>query len=86
MRDPEMFKYDVRVRERMLRAGRITPEEVDGVLQALPDLDAECEEVPLAQPAIDQTAASAAQVRSAQPSANSSEISSEESYDDEAEA
>ncbi len=63
MRDPEMFKYDVRVRERMLRAGRITPEEVSRVLDALPDLETFIESVPLNQPALDMGAAGASAVR-----------------------
>jgi hypothetical protein len=60
MRDPEMFKYDVRVRERMLRGGRITVEEVNGLLQALPDVESECEDVLLPQPALDLAAVAAA--------------------------
>ena len=56
MRDPEMFKYDVRVRDRMLRGGRISAEEVNGILETLPDLDGECEAVPLNQPALDLAA------------------------------
>ena len=63
MRDPEMFKYDVRVRERMLRGGRITVDEVNGLLQALPDVESECEEVLLPQPALDLAAAAAAATR-----------------------
>jgi len=62
MRDPDMFKYDVRVRERMLRAGRITTEDVSRILDALPDLETAVESVPLNQPALDATAASAASV------------------------
>jgi hypothetical protein len=58
MRDPDMFKYDVRVRDRMLRAGRITTEDVNKILEALPDLETSIESVPLNQPALDATAAS----------------------------
>ncbi len=63
MRDPEMFKYDVRVRERMLRAGRITTEEVSRVLDALPDLETSIESVSLNQPALDPGAMGASTVR-----------------------
>ena len=63
MRDPEMFKYDVRVRERMLRAGRITNEEVGRILDALPDLESSIEAVPLNQPALDVSATAPAAVR-----------------------
>jgi hypothetical protein len=56
MRDPEMFKFDVRVRERMLRAGRINADDVNRVLEALPDLETTIESVPLNQPALDVTA------------------------------
>ncbi len=59
MRDPELFKYDVRVRERMLRAGRITGEEITQVLEGLPDLEGAAEVVPLNQPALDAAAVSA---------------------------
>jgi hypothetical protein len=63
MRDPEMFKYDVRVRERMLRAGRITTEEVSRVLDALPDLETSIESVTLNQPALELGATGASTVR-----------------------
>jgi len=64
MRDPDMFKYDVRVRERMLRAGRITADEVGRLLHALPDLEASLEPVPLNQPALDVGATASSVVRS----------------------
>ncbi len=68
MRDPDIFKYDVRVRERMLRAGRITNDEIVHVLDALPDLEASAEVVPLNQPALDSApAGSAAAVRQSSP-------------------
>jgi len=56
MRNPDVFKYDVRVRDRMLRAGRITSEEVGRILEALPDLESSVESVPLNQPALDAAA------------------------------
>jgi len=90
MRDPEMFKYDVRVRERMLRGGRITVEEISGLLQALPDVESECEDVLLPQPALDlaAVAAAAATRQVAYSSAPAlSEVQEDESQiDDEAEA
>ncbi len=63
MRDPEMFKYDVRVRERMLRAGRITNEDVGRILDALPDLEGSIEAVPLNQPALDVSLTASTVVR-----------------------
>jgi len=82
MRDPEVFKYDVRVRDRMLRAGRITPDEVNQLLHGLPDLEGECEEVPLAQPALELGSASVASGRQALSSV-SNEIMSESQPDNE---
>jgi len=75
MRDPDMFKYDVRVRDRMLRAGRITGDEVNQLLQGLPDLEASVEAVPLNQPALDAAASAAASTRqSVPPSASGDEV------------
>lgn len=85
MRDPEMFKYDVRVRERMLRGGRITPEEVNERLQALPDLESECEDVVLPQPALETAGVTAAPARQAFPS-GSNESANESQPDDEVDA
>lgn len=65
MRDPEIFKFDVRVRERMLRNGRITADEVNRALEALPDLETSIESVPLIQPAIDGAALMASTSRQA---------------------
>ena len=87
MRDPEMFKYDVRVRERMLRGGRITVEEVNGLLQALPDVESECEDVLLPQPALDLAAAAATRQTAYSPTPALSEVQEDESQtDEEAEA
>ena len=92
MRDPEMFKFDVRVRERMLRGGRITVDEVNGLLQSLPDVESECEDVLLAQPALDLAAAAAAPARQVAVSpvpalSEAEEVQDDESpTDDEAEA
>lgn len=87
MRDPEKFKYDVRVRERMLRGGRITVEEVNSLLQALPDVEGECEDVLLPQPALDLAAAAATRQAAYSPAAALGEAQEDESQnDDEAEA
>jgi hypothetical protein len=83
MRDPDIFKYDVRVRDRMLRAGRITTEEIARVLDALPDLDASLEIVTLNQPALDAAAVAAASApRQSVPPPNTSE---DDSLDDDSE-
>lgn len=52
MRDPEIFKYDVRVRERMLKAGRLAPEDLANLLAALPDVEANGAPIELDQPAL----------------------------------
>ncbi len=52
MSDPEQFKYDVRVRDRMLHKGSIDEGEVKRHLDALQDLEAVCEIMTLQQPAL----------------------------------
>ena len=86
MRDPEMFKYDVRVRDRMLRAGRISVEEVNGLLAALPDSESECEVVALNQPALDLAASQTVTARQSNPPAPLNDVSSPDESDDEASA
>ncbi len=81
MRDPEMFKYDVRVRDRMLRAGRITTEDVNRILEALPDLETSIESVPLNQPALDASAAATLSNRQSYPPAPASDESDDEETD-----
>jgi len=54
MSDPEQFKYDVRVRERMLDSNQISQHEVEAYLGALPDLGGKCDEMELVQPALAQ--------------------------------
>ena len=81
MRDPDMFKYDVRVRERMLRAGRITTEDVSRILEALPDLETAVESVPLNQPALDAAAASVSTLRQSYPPAPPSDDGDDEELD-----
>lgn len=69
MRNPEIFKYDVRVRERMLRSGRINAEEIGKLLEALPDLEAAAEAVSLNQPALDAAATASVTPRQTLPPA-----------------
>jgi hypothetical protein len=52
MSDPELFKYDVRVRDRMLKSKQISEEQVRAHLEALPDLVEACEDLAVAQPAL----------------------------------
>jgi hypothetical protein len=55
MTDPDIFKFDVRVRERMLERGRLTDAELRRHLEALPDREADSVPVDLAQPALGGT-------------------------------
>lgn len=52
MRDPEIFKYDVRVRDRMLKAGRLAADDLANLLAALPDVEANGAPIELDQPAL----------------------------------
>ncbi len=52
MREPDGFIFDVRVRERLLRAGRLSPEAVDRHLAALTDRAADAEQMGHDQPAL----------------------------------
>jgi hypothetical protein len=45
------FRFDVRIRQRMLDKGLITAEQVDQHEKALPDLEQHCEVIALEQPA-----------------------------------
>ena len=45
MTDPELFRYDVRVRRRMLTSGNLTQKELEQRLGQLPDVSANCEEM-----------------------------------------
>ena len=83
MRDPDMFKYDVRVRDRMLRAGRITSDDVGRLLDALPDLEASIEAVALNQPALDVTATASQAVRQTFASVQSSDDGEDDESNDE---
>lgn len=52
MSDADLFKYDVRVRERMLQAGRVTAEEIKAHMESLPDVAERCEDTITVQPAL----------------------------------
>jgi hypothetical protein len=52
MKSSELFKYDVRVRERMLKQGLISEKDVASHLASLPDRDAACDEVRVEQPGL----------------------------------
>ena len=85
MRDPELFKYDVRVRDRMLRAGRIGPDEINRVLATLPDLEDQIEPISLGQPALDAAVAATTVTRQSSASITapeSAQASGEDSQED----
>jgi len=46
------WDWDIRVRERNLKAGTLTDKDVEKHVSALPDLESQTEPVTLAQPAI----------------------------------
>jgi hypothetical protein len=52
MTDPAEFKYDVRVRERMLKRGLLQEAELEKHLASLVDVEAKSENVDLGQPAL----------------------------------
>lgn len=52
MSNGELFKYDVRVRERFVTGGEITKSDVERYLTALVDVADQCEDVDLEQPAL----------------------------------
>ncbi len=52
MTDPDPFKYDVRIRERMIRHGLLSEAEVTRHLDGLSDVETKCESVPQHQPAL----------------------------------
>lgn len=53
---PTPSTFDVRVRERHLRSGVLTPAAVEQHLAALPDVGDQSEELGYAQPALDDPA------------------------------
>ncbi|MGC4070499.1 MAG: hypothetical protein QM784_38705 [Polyangiaceae bacterium] len=52
MRDPEIFKFDVRVRERMLKSGRLSSDELATQLESLSDVEENAIALELDQPAL----------------------------------
>jgi hypothetical protein len=46
------FKYDVRVRDRLVAKGLLTPEAVKAYLDGLKDLESEARPIGVAQPAL----------------------------------
>jgi hypothetical protein len=52
MSDAELLQYDTRARERLLRQGALTPEQLRAYLDALPELIDKCEALPVDQPAL----------------------------------
>lgn len=52
MSDFDLFKHDVRVRDRLLRKGIITEPEQNQYLAELPDMEAQCDQLALGQPAL----------------------------------
>ena len=48
----DSFRYDVRVRERLLKKGLLKPEEVEKHLAALTDLESQSEPVSVEQPGV----------------------------------
>lgn len=51
MSEENSFRYDVRVRENLLKKGLLTEEELQNHLSALPDVESEAEPLGLEQPA-----------------------------------
>lgn len=49
---PAFLIWDLRVRDRNLQQGKLTPKDVEKHLAGLPDLASQCEPVGLAQPAL----------------------------------
>jgi hypothetical protein len=52
MSDAEVLLYDTRARERLLRQGALSPEQLRAYLEALPELADKCEALPVDQPAL----------------------------------
>lgn len=52
MSDPADFKFDVRVRERMLKRGLLAESDLQKHLEGLGDAEAKSEQVQLHQPAL----------------------------------
>ena len=56
-----LVDYDVRVRERNLKSGVLSKEEVDGYLASLPDVAAQAQPVDVMQPGVPVESAEAPQ-------------------------
>ena len=56
MTDPELFKFDIRVRERMLKRGQVNESDIERHLSSLEDLDTKCSRVEQPQPALGSAA------------------------------
>ena len=48
----EDFRFDIRIRDRMIQAGNVTQEEVNARLSSLKDVEPESELIELEQPAL----------------------------------
>lgn len=59
MSTSEYFKYDVRIRERMLAKGLLSEKDLQSHLESLPDVEAEASPVAIPQPALAGSAAAA---------------------------
>lgn len=75
MRDPETFKFDVRVRERMMKSGRLSSEELTKHLEAVEDVESNLADIELDQPALGRPDGSAAPKASAIPPTVSTTVS-----------
>ena len=69
MRDPDMFKFDVRVRERLMKSGRLTAEELTRQLSTLQDVEENGVAIELDQPALGRSDGSGASRPSVPPPA-----------------
>jgi hypothetical protein len=52
MKGSELFKFDVRVRERMLKTGALSDKELASHLESLVDRETVCDDIRLDQPAL----------------------------------
>ena len=52
MTEAELFKFDIRVRERMLKRGQLNDSDLQRHLSSLEDLESKCSRVDQPQPAL----------------------------------
>ena len=71
MTGSEIFRFDVRIRERMLRKGTLSEGEVGKHLEALSDVAAHGEDLVLRQPALHRHDEGAARTKSVPPAPRS---------------